>query len=248
MPGGRTIWWGKDCDWWDRELIVILGEEFGADGPAVIDWLSCAAKKQNDGGFVKSGPRAISRGCFVAVERISAILSRSVTLGLLDDYAEQGLRFTCRISGWRQDQKRAGDAFRKQESRSAEPDPAELSRSVTASHAERHTRPDRDLRSPSSAPASLPEQIEAIQTVFSDFGQSVDEVTVANAIARFPGADHLNAARGCAEYLRERPEKPVGHTFHRYLEREKPAAGRTAEQRAADDLAALKRLAGGDAA
>ena len=40
MTGGRTVWWRKDAAWWHRERIVVLGEEFGPAGPAVIDWLS----------------------------------------------------------------------------------------------------------------------------------------------------------------------------------------------------------------
>jgi hypothetical protein len=250
MADGRTIWWSKDSDWWGRELVVILGEEFGPEGPAVIDWLSCEAKKQNDGGYVKSGPRAIARGCFASTERIPAILSRSVTLGLLDDYIDHGLRFTCRISGWKQDQDRAQAAVRQARSRSSKPETEPLSRSVTAGHAESHTGPEKDLRSSSSArePANLRERIDQIQAVFADFGQDVDELTVANAVARFPSIDHMAAARGCAEYLRDHPDKPAGHTFHRYLEREQPvAAGRSKEQRAADDMAALERLSDGAA-
>jgi hypothetical protein len=109
VTGGRTIWWAKDSGWWRRERIVELGEEFGADGPAVIDWLSCEAKVQNDGGVVKTGTRSISRGCFVPLVTVCHVLSRSVTLSLLDDYEEAGNVITCRISGWKADDARGRD-------------------------------------------------------------------------------------------------------------------------------------------
>ena len=80
MSDGRTHWWAKDSAWWRREWIVELGEEFGAEGPAVIDWLACEAKAQNDGGFVKAGRKSVARGCFVPAETVSHVLSRSVSL------------------------------------------------------------------------------------------------------------------------------------------------------------------------
>ena len=126
---GRTYWWAKDSAWWRRERIVELGEEFGADGPAVIDWLCCEAKAQNDGGRVKTGVRSISRGSFVDPVTVGHVVSRSVTLGLLDDYEPASGRFVCRISGWKADQERALATSRKaaererkaQETRDSEP-------------------------------------------------------------------------------------------------------------------------------
>lgn len=117
---GRTFWWAKDAGWWRRELIVALGEEFGPLGPAVIDWLSCEAKAQNDAGRVKSGPRSLARGVFSDVETVSHVLSRSVTLGLLDDFEERDGRFTCRVSGFQADQERGRAAARKAAQRDRE--------------------------------------------------------------------------------------------------------------------------------
>lgn len=138
MAGGRTIWWPKDAAWWRRERIVDLGEEFGAAGPAVIDWLSCEAKAQNDGGALKTGFRSISRGCFVDLVTVRHVLSRAVTLCLLDDYEEAGNVLTCRISGWEADDARGRAAVRQAEKRlrDAETAPAShaKSRSVTESH------------------------------------------------------------------------------------------------------------------
>lgn len=118
---GRTYWWAKDAAWWRRERIVELGEEFGPAGPAVIDWLSCEAKAQNDGGRVKSGMRSVARGCFVDVPTVESVLSRSVPLGVLDDFEGARGRFTCRISGWSDDQSRGVEAVRKARQRANAP-------------------------------------------------------------------------------------------------------------------------------
>jgi hypothetical protein len=140
MSAGRTIWRAKDVGWWRREWIVVLGEEFGAAGPAVIDWLECEAKAQNDGGTVKAGPNTAARGCFVDVVTVSHVLSRAVTLGLLVDYRESDGRFICRIAWWQGDQEKALAANRQARSRSRPPvnpdDPPPLSRPVTPSHVE----------------------------------------------------------------------------------------------------------------
>jgi hypothetical protein len=151
MSDGRTMWWPKDSAWWRREYVVELGEEFGPAGPAVLDWLSCEAKAQNDGGIVKSGHRSVSRGCFVDVVTVCHVLSRSVAVGALDDFQEDRGRFSCRISGWKTDNDRGRAAVRKQDERtrksdsngSVEPSPEDgtavtqrdESRSVTSRHA-----------------------------------------------------------------------------------------------------------------
>ena len=135
--GGRTVWRAKDAAWWRREWIVELGEEFGAAGPSVIDWLECEAKSQNDGGRVKAGPRTVARGCFVDLVTVGHVLSRSVTLGLLVDYEDKGGRFECRISWWQADQDKSSAAIRKARQRAANTGDSEsLSRSVTVSHGE----------------------------------------------------------------------------------------------------------------
>jgi hypothetical protein len=123
---GRTVWLAKDAAWWRRARIIELGEEFGSDGPAVIDWLSCEAKAQNDGGWVKTGQRAVSRGCFVDPVTVGRVLSTAVTLGLLDEFKSSGSVFTCRISGWKDDQEKVLAAARKaaQRARAADETPA----------------------------------------------------------------------------------------------------------------------------
>ena len=140
VSDGRTIWRARDTHWREREWIVILGEEFGAAGPAVIDYLEDQAKLQNDGGRVKTGPRAIARGSFVDVVTVGHVLSRSVTLGLLDEFEDRDGRFTCRVTWFAADQGKAMAANRKAKQRASTPvepdDPSPLSRSVPESHGE----------------------------------------------------------------------------------------------------------------
>lgn len=117
---GRTYWWAKDAAWWRRERIVELAEEFGPAGPAVIDWLSCEAKAQNDNGWVKTGYRSVGRGCFVEPVTVGHVVSRAVALCLLDEFTEDDGRFTCRISGWQHDQQRVEATLRKRVQRTRE--------------------------------------------------------------------------------------------------------------------------------
>lgn len=83
------------------------------------------------------------------------------------------------------------------------------------------------------APA-LVEKIRELQAVFAEFGPdgcTLDDITAANALARFPKADHRQIAHGCAEYLRTHAERDTGLTFHRYLEEDARRNGRTAARR-----------------
>jgi hypothetical protein len=114
MTDGRTVWLAKDSAWWRRERIVELGERFGPAGPAVVDWLACEAKAQNDGGEVKAGYRTLARGCFLKdAKDAQRIVEFAVEIGALDELKESGKRtFTCRVSGWHSEQERARSAER----------------------------------------------------------------------------------------------------------------------------------------
>lgn len=60
-----------------------------------------------------------------------------------------------------------------------------------------------------------------VRNAFADFGPdgcTIDEISVVNAMARFPNADYLQAALGCAEYLRSNPDRDPGMTYGRFLE------------------------------
>jgi hypothetical protein len=81
--------------------------------------------------------------------------------------------------------------------------------------------------------------VAPIVAVFEELGRPIDEITVANAVSRFPSIDHLAEARGCAEYCRAHPDKPTGHTLHRYFERAKPAAQEDSSARRAAALRAV---------
>lgn len=171
MSGGRTIWWPKDTAWHRRERIVELGEEFGPVGPLIIDWLSCEAKVQDDGGTVKSGVRSVARGCFTDVVTVRHVLSGAVRVEQLEDFEEANGRFECRISGWKADNERGSAAVRKRAQRereqagtgSTEPNPEnpeivtsvterDLSRPVPSSHLREEKRRVKQL--PPKPPAS----------------------------------------------------------------------------------------------
>lgn len=112
---GRTYWWKKDAAWWDRSRVARLAMKYGPLGPAVLDWLSCHAKTLNDAGEVKSGYTAIAKGtCALVAETgshwtpenvVGPVVAYAVQIGALDDYVQlDDDRFTCRISGWAEDQ------------------------------------------------------------------------------------------------------------------------------------------------
>lgn len=159
MSSGRTTWWGKDGRWWGRERQVLLGQEFGTEGPGVMDWLSCEAQTQREGGRVKAGYAAIAHGCFAqSAARVREIVQRAVEIGALDDFTD-GEPFTARISGWSSDQSAIRAATRQADKRDRDrvasageqkpPQPSHApSRSVTASHRESHdhTRPDQSSK------------------------------------------------------------------------------------------------------
>jgi hypothetical protein len=227
VTNGRTVWWAKDSAWWRRESIVELGEEFGPAGPAVVDWLACEAKAQNDGGHVKSGFKAVARGCFVTPDVVCHALSRSVTLGLLDDYEEANGRFTCRISGWESDQNRAQAAARKARSRAKTDAPSHgESRPVTESPP---TGQDSSSSSSAAREPALTSAIGEAQEILRDVAgrDDADEISLANLIARFPSVDFIAAVRGCAEHLKGHPAKRTVMTLHRYLEKEPQKDGTT---------------------
>jgi hypothetical protein len=215
MSDGRTYWWAKDSAWWRRERIIALGLEFGADGPAVVDWLCCEAKAQNDGGQVKTGRRAIAHGSFVAVEVVGHVLSRAVTLGVLDDLDETAGVLTCRISGWRADQERGRAAARKADQRAREetetPDDqrdhapraiepaASLSRPVTPGHGEAPT--EQESRT-TELPPNPPKGGRDRDLV------AFDEAMTAWAREQFPGAQPGLVA-SAVQRLRSRGIEPT---------------------------------------
>jgi hypothetical protein len=99
----------------------------------------------------------------------------------------------------------------------------------------------------SSTPSPARERIERVRRTFAQFGIEVDDVSVMRLLDDFPALDLEREAGGCAEYIRAHPGKPPGLTFRRWLEKaeQQAPAGRSKQEREADDLAALERLAGG---
>lgn len=131
MAEGRTTYWPKDAAWWRRERNVMLGTEFGAAGPAVIDWLSCEADAQRDNSRVKTGYLAIAKGTFITdVQQVKQIIHRAVEIGALDDFEPNGQYiFAARVSGLSKDRERANAARRQANKRALHDDV--LSRPVT---------------------------------------------------------------------------------------------------------------------
>lgn len=121
MSAGRTTWWPCDAAEHDRELNVELGEEFGAEGPYLMRVLKDLAQAQRAEGLVRTGFRVLRQKTFVATPgRVRAIVEHAAEIGALDDLAidEDGRRFTCRVSGWADDQARGREAIKKAGQRS----------------------------------------------------------------------------------------------------------------------------------
>lgn len=235
---GRTVWRAKDSAWWRRERIVELGEEFGAEGPAVIDWLECEAKAQNDGGLVKAGVRSVSRGCFVDAVTVGHVLSRSVTLGLLDEFVEDSRTFTCRISGWQEDQDKAQATARKarQRARDDDADPAvepnepvgqtvtqrDMSRPVTECPPTRQDKTEQK-KEPTALTASSASADRTL--VFGEWlaitGRTAQTLLdgkrarlIDKALATYPVEDVLDAVRGWRQSPHHRGENDSGTVYN----------------------------------
>ncbi len=132
MSDGRTYWWALDAAWFRRERQADLALMHGPVGVAALLWLCCHAKELNDAGVVKSGYSAVAQGIGGKVEEVTGALRYAAEIGALDDFEEDGKRFTARISGWSSDQEKALGAMRSARYR----DRHAASRSVTPSNAE----------------------------------------------------------------------------------------------------------------
>ena len=110
MSAGRTNFFPKDTGWWRRERIVEAGLRHGTLATSVMDWLTCEAKAQNpkpvSDGYMKTGYVAIAHGATFGhndAAQVREVVATLVEVGLLDDFEETGMTFTCRISGWKKD-------------------------------------------------------------------------------------------------------------------------------------------------
>ena len=205
MTDGRSVWRMKDALWHDREWIVVLVDEFGAAGYAVADYLESVAKIQNDGGRLKTGPRVVSRATGVDPVTVCHVVSRSVTLGLLDEYEDHDGRFTCRITWFAADQGRALAARRQADHRAVPPvkpdDSPPLSRSVTPRHGESRsvTRRGKESRGEQLPPSAKAEAVPASPA------QTDDERVVQEKAAYLAHllSSEVRTARGVDAHSRE---------------------------------------------
>lgn len=131
---GRTHWLKKDGSWWERGAVRRARREFGPTGPAVMDWLECAAKRQNAAGRVKADPLTIAEDIGSDEVTVCHVVSHLVQKRWLVSHETDGDLFKARIVWFEADQRRGDDAERKAESRANQPDSESLSRSVTESH------------------------------------------------------------------------------------------------------------------
>lgn len=225
---GRSYFWGKDAGWWRRRRNVVLLREFGVAGPAVIDWLSCEAKAQHlpgsKAGYVKTGVESIADALRLDDEEVRAILSRSVTLLALDDYEEHDDLFTCRVSGWADDQKRMQDAMRQQAKRDrdktetpdehGESDVADdvASHAASRSVTERHANPPRgeerreeteEEEARESDGLIHPQLHDVLAILHGAPGLLVEELAVNAALMSRPDLDAIEVARRVESWAHE---------------------------------------------
>lgn len=247
---GRTVWLAKDAGWWRRGRIVDLGAEFGPAGPAVIDWLECEAKAQNDGGLVKSSASAIAHGIFTDAVTVGHVLSRAVTLGLLTGFEEGVGHFEAQIAWWKADQERALATTRKARSR------AKSDATVTVGHAESQnvtlTGQDRS-REEANASSHKPGKPETDQPP-DDFPEELlphlrAVFRVLRGLAERHGAKAVSVP-ALAQVLMARPHKPLVRAAHDFAgwadgkaqRRKDVVAGYRNWLDRTDDLAAVEPL------
>lgn len=246
---GRTIWLAQDADWHTREWLVDLGEEFGPVGPLAINWLECAAKRQNAGGKVKAGVKAVARGVYSDAVTVRNVLSRSLTLGLLIDFEETGGLFKCVISWWPADQERALGAERVARHRRRTAEGVTVSngekRSVTNTGQERREQggtvvPPASGRSdlPADFPQDLQPHLEIAHRVLADLAQrqganAVQVVSLASVIMARRNKPLVRAAHDFAAWAdgKAQRRKDVVAGYRNWLDR-------------VDDLAGIEHLDG----
>lgn len=203
MADGRTSWWPHDAARHRRELHVELGDEFGSDGPFLVDVLWCWAQEQRGAGVVRGGFRTLARECFVTVSHAQSIVARAAEIGLLDDLEidTDGRRFTCRASGWQSDSERGRAALRQAAKRNREPEETVTDRdTVTPGHASsRDVTPSplpdhREGESEGTRASADPLSAHVVDVLGQCPRLHVEPVGVENAIAAWPGRDHIRAA------------------------------------------------------
>lgn len=128
---GRTSWYSEDAGWHRRELVVELGDEYGSGAVNTMRTLRDIAQEQlgrNYEGVVLSGFRTLAKASFVSVAEAREFVEVAAGLGILDDLVvlDDGKRFTCRVSGWGDDQERGHASLRKRDQRAAKPEPDDI--------------------------------------------------------------------------------------------------------------------------
>ena len=103
---GATYWWMKDGSWYTRDEVRRVARKFGAVGPGVMDWLYCAAKRENRGGRFKAGAFTIADELGEEEVTVRNVVSHLVTRSWLVGFEEDGDTFKAKIDWYEADQRR----------------------------------------------------------------------------------------------------------------------------------------------
>lgn len=128
---GRTSYYIEDQALHRRDLVMELVADHGGAAGYVYRILRDMAQEQRDpDGVVLTGFRSLATVAGVTPDECRLFVRAMWSIGLVDDYEahEDGRRFTCRMSGWKADQRRGKDALKKADQRAAsgaEPSPPE---------------------------------------------------------------------------------------------------------------------------
>jgi hypothetical protein len=198
VSDGRTVWWSKDSEWWTRGRVIKLGKQFGPAGPAVLDWLTCQAKKQGPktghDGSLKTNYDALARDCFLDEDQAREIVTFAVALEVLDDFEDRGHDiFT--LAATRKAEQRA-----KQQSDDVPPRPKK-SRKVPETPAASAGVDDLPGRLPEDlhpVARRVHDRLTAIAAAKSVAGPTL--ARVGDVIADFPDHDHDQAVGDIADY------------------------------------------------
>lgn len=255
MSDGRTYWWALDAAWFRRERQADLALMHGPIGVAALLWLCCHAKELNDAGAVKSGYSAVAQGIGGRVDEVTDAVRYAAEIGALDDFVEDGKRFTARISGWSSDQEKAFGALRQARHRARNAE----SRSVTPSNDE--SLEQRQKQEQSTTAIAVDARWRTIIDLLDQVAEAKGlngtyDAKVVSLCERYADRDHLAEAEAFRLYFidgagENRKVRSLEQTWGNWLQRAPSAAKRNAPrgrtekaQTASHDADVLRRAMG----
>jgi hypothetical protein len=214
-----------------------------------MDWLECAAKRQNAAGRVKADPLTIAEDIGSDEVTVCHVVSHLVQKQWLMSYESDGDLFKATIGWFEADQRRGDDAERKAANRAVSDS---LSRSVTVSplreEKSREEIKEKKERAPrersgkvdqTSPPTNFPEpllpKLSIVVTILKDGWQHRGGIEpqprgVGLAMLRDQAVDHEAVARKLVQWLtsgngQSAPCKDIASYFGNWVERE-PASSK----------------------